>query len=72
MNQYMNPVQFGKMLAQLEELTDKVDKMAEHVDELREKVSGGRGMLIGAILAAGGLGATAHAMMGKVFEGLFK
>jgi hypothetical protein len=68
----IDPVQFGKMLAKLEELTEKVDKMSGHIDSLNERVSTGKGMLFGAALAAGGLGATAHALLGKFVEGLFK
>jgi hypothetical protein len=64
----LDPVQFGKLINAVETLESKVDSLSSQVAELNEKMASGKGIMVGMILVAGGLGAGAH----KVLELIFK
>lgn len=68
MSNEIDPIEFGRLLASVENLNRKIDTLTQDVDELKEKFSGGKGILIGIALASGGIGVAAS----KLIEGMFK
>lgn len=53
----IDPIQFGQLIAQVENLNETVKKLTVEVDDLKTTISGGRGVAIGLFMAAGGIGA---------------
>ena len=71
----IDPVQFGRMIGTMEAMTNEVRKLSTDIDtltnkvqEIEDKFTGGRGMLIGLAIASGGMGAGFL----KFIESLFK
>lgn len=64
----IDPIEFGKLINAVENLAKEVSSLKDEVDELKGKIHGARGMALGFLLAAGGVGAGA----GHLFEKLFK
>ncbi len=57
-----NAVDFGKMIATVEQNTMALGTLTEKVTELEKQLNTGRGMLLGITLAAGGVGGTFGAL----------
>jgi len=64
----IDPIMFGKLINAVETLEAKVDNMNDQIAILNEKMASGKGMMIGMIIVAGGVGASAH----KLLEVLIK
>jgi len=63
----IDPVQFGQLLGAVTALKEDVESLTSSVDGLKSQFTGGKGIVIGLTIAAGGIGAAAH----KIMEGLF-
>jgi len=68
MSNDIDPIQFGKLMNAVETLESNVTKLSGQVDELQHQITGGKGIAIGLMITAGGLGAGAT----KLFEHLLK
>lgn len=68
MSNDIDPIQVGKMINAIETLEENVKKLSDDVHMLHEKISSGKGLMIGVLVTAGGLGAGAT----KILESLFK
>jgi len=53
----IDPYQFGRMVQAVETMSDQVAALRREVDELKGALSGGKGVALGLMIAAGGLGA---------------
>lgn len=53
----IDPIQFGQLINQVENLNNTVKNLTVEVDDLKQTISGGRGLAIGLFMAAGGIGA---------------
>lgn len=63
MNYEIDPVEFGKLLSSVETLTSAVMNLTTEVDVLKVQLSGGKGVIAGLLLAAGGIGAASSEMI---------
>lgn len=63
----VNLVEFGRLVQSVETLTEEVQKLKVEVQEMRESVAGGKGLVAGMLLAAGGLGAIASEVLQRTF-----
>lgn len=64
----IDPIQFGKMINAIETLEEKVQSLSTEVSTMNAKISSGKGLMLGVLVTAGGLGAGAT----KVLEYVFK
>jgi hypothetical protein len=64
----IDPIQFGRLLNAVDTLEKNVQKLSGEVEELNHKLSSGKGLMVGVLITAGGLGAGAT----KIIEHLFK
>jgi hypothetical protein len=64
----IDPIQFGQLINQVENLNKTVHNLTVEVDDLKQTISGGRGLAIGLFMAAGGIGAG----LTKAFDSLFR
>ena len=64
----IDPILYGKLVQSVETLTKTVEAIEDKVDALTAQMQGGRGIVVGLMLAAGGLGAGAS----KALEHLLK
>ena len=55
----INPVEFGKLINAVETLTSEVESLRTEVKTMKEQMTGARGVAVGLMLAAGGVGAGA-------------
>jgi len=53
----IDPVQFGKLLNAVETLESNVESLTEQVQQLNNQITGGKGVAMGLMITAGGLGA---------------
>lgn len=65
----IDPIEFGKLIKAVENLTMQVASMRTEVDDLKSKMQGARGLAIGFLVAAGGAGAGAAHLLEKIFKG---
>lgn len=68
MSDNLDPVEFGRLIQSVDNLTITVNEIKTDVASLKETRDRGWGILAGITLVAGGLGASAHTL----FERLFK
>lgn len=64
----IDPVQFGRLLNAVETLTAQVVDLDEKVDILNEQITGGKGVVMGLLVAAGSAGAALTKVIEKVFQ----
>ncbi len=64
----IDPVQFGRLLNAVETLTAQVATLDIKVDTLNEQITGGKGVIIGLLVAAGSAGAALTKVVEKVFS----
>lgn len=64
----IDPVEFGKLCQAVETMSAQIKILTDDVTDLKNTLSGGKGLLIGLVTAAGGVGAG----MSKALEQLFK
>ncbi len=62
----IDPVRFGELIGALKELQGQVKILSEKVDHMEGKLTSGRGIIIGILAAAGGAGAFAHDLIGRL------
>ena len=65
---FISPVEFGKLINAVETLTFEVESLRSEVKTMKEQMTGARGVAVGLMLAAGGVGAGAS----HLFERMFK
>jgi len=53
----IDPIQFGKLLNAVETLESNVESLTEQVQQLNNQITGGKGVAMGLMITAGGLGA---------------
>lgn len=58
----------GELVATVKALNSKVESLETTVTDLSAKMNTGRGVLIGALIAAGGLGAGASQLLERVLK----
>lgn len=59
MGNEIDPVQFGKLMSTVETLEENVKELSKEVKSLNSQITGGKGVVAGMLLAAGGVGAAA-------------
>jgi hypothetical protein len=64
----IDPVEFGKLINAVETLTSEVESLRTEVKTMKEQMTGARGVAVGLMLAAGGLGAGATHVLEKLFK----
>ncbi len=64
----INPVEFGKLVGAVQILTIEVAALRLEVKLLQTQLTGGKGILAGLTIAAGGIGAGASHLMEKIFK----
>lgn len=64
----IDPVQFGRLLNAVETLTAQVADLDGKVDTLNEQITGGKGVVMGLLVAAGSAGAALTKVVEKVFS----
>jgi hypothetical protein len=62
----LDPVQFGSLIKSVETLANEVQTLRGDVKELASQITGGRGVITGIIIAAGGIGAGMHHLLDKL------
>jgi hypothetical protein len=68
MGDEIDPVEFGKLLQSVSSLTEKVDTLTAKVSALESTLTGGKGLIAGLMVAAGGIGASAKQVMEHLFK----
>lgn len=63
----IDPVQFGRLLNAVETLTAQVSDLEVKVDTLNTQITGGKGVIMGLLVAAGSAGAALSKVVEKVF-----
>ena len=53
----IDPVQFGKLINAVETLEGNVESLTAQVQQLNNQITGGKGVAMGLMITAGGLGA---------------
>ena len=64
----IDPVQFGRLLNAVETLTIQVSDLEVKVDTLNTQITGGKGVIMGLLVAAGSAGAALTKVIEKVFQ----
>ena len=64
----IDPVQFGQLVSSVQTLTTEVGALRVQVAELKSQLTGGKGIIAGLLLAAGGIGAGASHALDKLFK----
>jgi hypothetical protein len=62
----IDPVQFGRLLNAVETLTTQVAELDQKVETLNGQITGGKGVIMGLLITAGGLGAGATKLLEKL------
>lgn len=68
MNEQISPVEFGKLLNAVEHMTKEVESLRDEVSTMKEQMTGARGVAVGLMLAAGGVGAGATHLIDKLLR----
>lgn len=63
----IDPIQFGRLLNAVETLTIQVSDLEIKVDTLNTQITGGKGVIMGLLVAAGSAGAALTKVVEKVF-----
>jgi hypothetical protein len=61
-------VEFGKLINAVETLTVEVESLRKEVSTMKENMTGYRGVAVGIMLAAGGVGAGAFHIIEKLMR----
>lgn len=64
----IDPVEFGRLLNAVEILTGEVESLRQDVKQMKEQMTGAKGVAIGLMLAAGGVGAGATHLVERLFK----
>jgi hypothetical protein len=64
----IDQIQFGKLIQSVDTLTVRVGELNTKVESLTDQMSGGKGVVAGLILAAGGIGAGASHVLDRMFR----
>ena len=62
----IDPVQFGRLLNAVETLTTQVAELDQKVETLNTQITGGKGVVMGLLITAGGIGAGATKLLEKL------
>lgn len=61
-------IMFGKLIAQVQTLTEEVEALRAKTDTLIGQMNTGKGLFYGALFAAGGVGAGLSQLLDKVLK----
>ena len=64
----IDPVEFGRLLNAVETFTGEVESLRQDVKQMKEQMTGAKGVAIGLMLAAGGVGAGATHLVERLFK----
>lgn len=64
----IDPVEFGRLLNAVETLTVELESLRDDVKQMKEQMTGAKGVAIGLMLAAGGVGAGATHLVERLFK----
>jgi len=64
----IDPQEFGRLVGAVETLVKQVNHMSREIDEIRNAMSTGKGLVAGLVIAAGGIGAGATHLIEKIFK----
>jgi len=64
----IDPQEFGRLVGAVETLVKQVGHMSRELDEIRNAMSTGKGIVVGLVVAAGGIGAGATHLIEKIFK----
>lgn len=67
-NHRQNDLLIGELTAKVNLMLVSVSKLESRVEDLTEQANKGRGFVFGALLLAGGMGATLSEALGRVFR----
>jgi hypothetical protein len=62
-----DPVHFGRLIQSVETLTDELKTISNKVENLSTQITGSKGVIVGLLIAAGGIGATASEFIKHLF-----
>jgi hypothetical protein len=62
----IDPIEFGRLLNAVETLTKQVADLDQKVETLNGQITGGKGVIMGLLITAGGLGAGATKLLEKL------
>jgi len=65
----LNDIETGKLIASIDTLTDEVKELRHEVDMLKEQMTKGKGIVIGFVLLATGMGASVSSIVNKFLGG---
>ena len=68
MGNEIDPVEFGKLVQAVETLTTGQAEIKRDLDDLKATFTGGKGLVAGLMVAAGGIGASAKHLLESVFK----
>ena len=60
--------EFGRLVGAVERLAKQVDHMSVEIDKITNDLNRGKGVLVGLLVAAGGVGAAAGHLLEKLFR----
>jgi len=64
----MDEIEVGKLMSSVDTLAKAVDNLTEKVDHLESQMDRGKGVLVGAIIVAGGIGAAGGTAVHKLIS----
>ena len=64
----VDPVEFGKLIQALSTITTEVSTLRSEVSDIKRQITSGKGVIIGLLMAAGGVGA----LLGEGVRSIFK
>jgi hypothetical protein len=62
----IDPITFGRLLSSVETLTHQVAELDAKVETLNSQITGGKGLIMGLLITAGGIGAGATKLIEKL------
>lgn len=68
MGDQIDPVEFGKLLGSMEHLAGSITSLTEKVEALEARLNTGRGMAMGVMFAAAGIGGGVGAFAHKILD----
>lgn len=66
----IDPVEFGKLFNAVETLNERIERLTHEVDTIRSAMNSSKGIAIGLMLAAGGVGAGASKFVEAIIKGV--
>lgn len=64
----ISPIEFGRLLNAVQNLTTEVESLRKDMSSMKDQITGARGIAVGLMLAAGGVGAGATHLIDKLWR----